>query len=172
MKYIYTKRGQPILVDDEDYELASQYSWKINKLGYVQAYEKGKSHSTRKQVYLHRLLMVANKGEYIDHRNRNKQDNRRANLRRCTNRQNICNQGLKKSNKSGFKGVSWWDRTKERGGGKGYWKAQIEFKRQVKCLGCFKDRHTAALMYDFWNTFLNKDFAVTNFPIVSIGPTE
>ena len=41
----------------------------------------------------------------IDHKDRNKKNNRKYNLRPCTNEQNACNKDTIKNNKSGFRGV-------------------------------------------------------------------
>jgi hypothetical protein len=46
-----------------------------------------------KQLYLHRLLTDPPEGKCIDHINRNSLDNRRANLRICTQAENVRNHG-------------------------------------------------------------------------------
>ncbi|GAH20073.1 unnamed protein product, partial [marine sediment metagenome] len=43
----------------------------------------------------------------IDHINRDGLDNRKCNLRPCTNSQNQKNSKLRKDNKSGLRGVRW-----------------------------------------------------------------
>jgi hypothetical protein len=45
--------------------------------------------------------------DYLDHINRDKADNRLANLRNATKAQNGQNQTLRRNNKSGHAGVSW-----------------------------------------------------------------
>lgn len=44
---------------------------------------------------MHRLIMNAKKGDYIDHINHDGLDNRENNLRICTNRQNAPNSRIK-----------------------------------------------------------------------------
>ena len=63
------------------------------------------------QVLLHRLVWEQANGTIpdgyvIDHINRNKQDNRLANLRLATRAENNCNSGLRSDNTSGVKGLS------------------------------------------------------------------
>ena len=57
-----------------------------------------------KVIALSRYIMNAREGEIVDHKNRDKLDNRRENLRIATQRQNILNSVNK--NKSGYFGVS------------------------------------------------------------------
>ncbi len=57
---------------------------------------------------IHRLIMgVTDKNIVVNHINHNGLDNRKNNLRICTNSQNICNCLTSKNNKSGYKGVYW-----------------------------------------------------------------
>jgi len=64
----------------------------------------------RKSIRLHRLAWFMVHGSLpkeIDHINRDKKDNRISNLRECTRSENMQNTGLRKDNKTGFKGVGW-----------------------------------------------------------------
>jgi hypothetical protein len=61
------------------------------------------------QYLAHRLAWLYVYGEWpavIDHINRIKHDNRIANLRSCTQQQNVCNKTKYSNNSSGFTGVS------------------------------------------------------------------
>jgi len=58
-----------------------------------------------KQIPMHRFLMNAEKGQMIDHVNRNKLDNRRSNLRFCDKSTNGMNRVATKNNKSGYKNI-------------------------------------------------------------------
>jgi len=69
----------------------------------------------------HRLAWLYMTGEFpkgfIDHINCERSDNRFCNLRVATHSQNMQNQHLRKTNKSGYKGVSWCKTTNK-------WQAQ------------------------------------------------
>ena len=67
--------GQTALVDDADFPLVSRWKWKAHGRGYVYR------HTRQGKLYLHRLLMGAEKGQEVDHINRNPLDNRRENMR-------------------------------------------------------------------------------------------
>lgn len=78
---------------------------------------------------IHRLIMgVTDKNIIVDHINHNGLDNRKSNLRVCTNNQNICNCLTPKNNKSGHKGVYWSGERKK-------WCAQISINNKTKSLG-------------------------------------
>jgi hypothetical protein len=97
---ITVANGVSFIVDKLDYEGVSKKPWYISAQGYVTTDIEGKS------AKLHNFLLLPVEGEVIDHINRNKLDNRRKNLRKCTKQQNCFNQSLRYTNTSGFKGVT------------------------------------------------------------------
>jgi hypothetical protein len=86
------------LVDDEDFERMNEIDWILHEKGYAVNPKIGR---------MHRLINNTPKGLQTDHINGNKLDNRRENLRSCTNRLNHYNKGLRKDNRTGCKGVAW-----------------------------------------------------------------
>jgi hypothetical protein len=61
-----------------------------------------------KTILLHRFLMDAKAGEYVDHKNHNIRDNRRNNLQLTSNDENLTNRkGKNINNKSGYRNVFW-----------------------------------------------------------------
>ena len=66
------------LISIEDFEEVSKHRWTEISRGYLATYD-GKKH-----ILLHRFLLECPDGLVIDHINRNKQDNRRENLRVCS----------------------------------------------------------------------------------------
>lgn len=153
MQKIKLSQGKYAIVDDEDYDLVSRYNWYYNE-GYAKAYYQGK------RLRMHRLILKAKNGQQIDHRNRNRLDNQRSNLRICTLQENNRNITLRKDNTSGYKGVSLDKST-------GHWRPLVYVDGKVKTSGQFLNKHHAALVYDLWATFFHKDFASTNFVVIS-----
>lgn len=77
-------QGKVTLIDDDDYELVSRYSWfprTDKKSGTVYVVTKITVARKRKQIYLHRIIMEAKEGQVVDHLNRDGLDNRRENLK-------------------------------------------------------------------------------------------
>jgi len=106
---VYTdKHRTPFLIDADDYEAVSRYSWSIKSGGYP-ATSVGKFRSAwghTRLVPLHVFLMGhAPAGMEWDHINRDKLDNRRANLRLVQPEINRRNIGPTRLNKSGRRGV-------------------------------------------------------------------
>lgn len=82
----------------------------------------------------HRLAWLYVLGEWpkldIDHINRNRSDNRIANLREVTHKQNLQNAGKYSHNTSGHTGVYWYKQTAK-------WQAQIAHHQKKIHLGFF-----------------------------------
>ena len=67
-----------VLVDDDDYDMVSGYTWRINTSGHVQTVRLGKT------ILMHRLVMgISDPKCIIDYRDRNKFNCQKYNLR-CT----------------------------------------------------------------------------------------
>ena len=82
----------------------------------------------------HRLAWLYIHGSWpkdqLDHTNRIRTDNRIANLREVTNKQNMQNAGKQSNNTSGHPGVCWYKRDSK-------WRAQIAHNQKHIHLGCF-----------------------------------
>lgn len=164
-KKIPLSKGKFAIVDDGDFALLSKRSWHLGTWGYATTtklkFDEGfvsqqkKSHRGHGSIFMHRLLVGAKSGEIVDHVNKNKLDNRRKNLRRCTKAQNSFNCKKRKINKSGYKGVSW---SKSNYG----WIAQIVSNRQKFHLGTFKKKIDAAKAYNLAAKKLHGSFANLN----------
>lgn len=71
MKRIYVGQNRFMLVDEDVFEWASKFKWKLHNNGYAQI-----------SLYnlIHRIITSAPKGMEVHHKNGNKLDNRRCNL--------------------------------------------------------------------------------------------
>ncbi len=105
--------------------------------GYIMLSIKGK------KILAHRVAWLFVYGELpignLDHKNRNKSDNRIENLRSATYEQNAQNRSKNSRNTSGYKGVTWHKRDKR-------WQSAITVKGKVMHLGYYtnaKDAHAS-----------------------------
>ena len=98
----------------------------------------------RKIYRAHRLAWFYVHGvwpnNFIDHIDRNRANNWLSNLRDVTASQNMRNCGLRRTNTSGHKGVSYWAHRK-------LWAAQIRLNNKNKLLGMFDTPDAAAEAY-------------------------
>ena len=133
MKKIKLTQGKYALVDDEDYEELNKYTWCYNK-GYAFRWRSGVG-----MYYMHREILGTPKGVYTDHINSNGIDNRRKNLRMCTQQQNTWNKKVRNDSKSGIKGVSPSKNNR--------WVAKIRSNKIIYHLGTFNSKKAASLAY-------------------------
>ncbi len=155
MKTIPLHNGEVALVDDEDYELVSSYTWRVHgRDGYAQtnvpSTVRGKKQDT---LFMHRIIAKPPKGMEVDHINGNKLDNRRANLRVCTHAENVRNRPVTGKNRSGHKGVYF---------NHGKWRAMIGYGGKAIHLGNFNTIEEAARAYDAAAEHYHGEFAKTN----------
>lgn len=148
MKTIELTQGRVAIVDDDDYEYLNKFAWRVKSY-------KGLSYAVRNHLVdgkrvsqgMHRLILNACNGHYVDHINHNTLDNRKFNLRIVNASENSRNMLIPSTNNSGFCGVR-----KERN----KWRAQIKVKGKKIHIGCFdsfdeakKERIKANIKYGF-----------------------
>lgn len=116
----YTSKGEEFYFDIEDYDKIKNICWNIDAYGYVSSGgRKGK---------MHNYIMPKREGYVIDHINHNRTDNRKRNLRYCTENENGQNHKIMSRNTSGVTGVSWDKRD-------GIWVAQLTENHNYHYLG-------------------------------------
>lgn len=115
------------IIDIDDIDNVIQYKWHHRSNGYC-----GANHN----ILLHRIIMNVKNGEYVDHINGNRLDNRKQNLRICTNQENNFNKGLYSHNTSGVTGVSW-DKSRNK------WEVSIKINQKKINLGRFENFNDA-----------------------------
>ena len=137
MKLFLLNIGE-ILIDEIDVPIALSCTWSLNGWGYIQ----GKSNKYRDK-YLHKIIaerMGLNVSKLTDHKDLNKFNNQRFNLREATKSQNLRNRNAQSNNKSGFKGVSWCKVKRK-------WRATIYAGGKHINLGYFDDPEEAHEVY-------------------------
>lgn len=154
MPLIELTRGAFAIVDDEDVEMVSRFSWQLNSQGYASAnVGVGRDYVTHERM--HRMILRAPDDMDVDHINGNRLDNRKCNLRLATRRQNQWNKRKRKHCSSEFKGVCWHNQNK-------CWRARIKFYGKEIALGCFSSEIEAAKAYNEAAKKYFGDFALLN----------
>ncbi|MFC6660052.1 HNH endonuclease [Deinococcus multiflagellatus] len=125
----------------------SQHRWHLGKDGYARTHVRGQV------VTLHRFLAGEGREQYKDHKNGDKLDNRRRNLRACSQRENSYNRRRHRNNRSGYKGVTRW---------KGQWRASIHQDGRQRHLGLYPHPMLAALAYNAAARALFGEYAQLN----------
>lgn len=119
-------------IDIEDVEKVKNYKWQKHKQRtYVSAMINGKGDR------LHRFVLSVNNPKVIvDHISGDMLDNRKFNLRICTQSENGMNKRIQSNNTSGIPGIYLRSDT-------GKWCARIKINRKTINLGCFTDLEEA-----------------------------
>ncbi|WP_238537859.1 HNH endonuclease [Zavarzinella formosa] len=137
-------QGHTAVIDDEDADMILSHKWHASRgsCGKVHAVttawdrDKQKHHNIR----MHRLILGAKPGEMVDHITGDTLDNRRQNLRICTNAENQQNSGQRRGS-SKYKGVAWYSRH-------GKWRVMFNWKGKTHFVGYFDSEVEAALAYN------------------------
>lgn len=137
MKLITLTKGKVAMVDDEDFEMLSQWKWCFGDGYAARSIRVGLN---QKHVKMHRVIANTPKGMHTDHINGDGLDNRKENLRICTNAENLRNQGKQSNNTSGFKRVGWDKRNRK-------WAAYIRLNYKKIHLGLFPTPELAHAAY-------------------------
>lgn len=119
---LYNNKGEEVartLIDLEYVDILKSHKWYLNNNGYVYNNKIGK---------LHRYIMNPSDDLVVDHINRNPLDNRRDNLRICTQHDNCLNRSVYCNNTSGVQGVCWDKNTNK-------WKVQIMVNGKLTHIG-------------------------------------
>ena len=126
---LYNKHNEEVaraLIDLDDVDRVKNYKW---SLAHEYVYNHDKSR-------LHRYIMDCPEDMVVDHINHNPLDNRKENLRVCTQQQNCMNRSKTSKNTSGTVGVCWHK-------GSGKWVARIKINGKYKSLGSYNDLENA-----------------------------
>ncbi|UCC99622.1 MAG: hypothetical protein JSW66_06995, partial [Phycisphaerales bacterium] len=153
-------RGQYAIVDVNDFEWLNQYKWHCSRYGYAKRSVTESTDQGSRQVdaYMHKVVCPAPAGRLTDHINRSKLDNRKANLRPATRKQNTWNRTTKRGKgKTAYTGISWKKDVKK-------WRVRLTVNGQRQTFGYYADEVEAARAYDRLAKKYRGEFAVLNFP--------
>lgn len=152
-------------IDLEDVNKCKKHKWFFNK-----EREQVGTRIKRKILLLHRYLLNAKKGQYVDHINHDTLDNRKSNLRICTNQENAFNTKLYNTNKSGCKGVYYHKTNKN-------WYTQIRHNGKTQNIGSFKTKKEAIIARikkekELFGDFCNKKLIKSTIKKFNIKKSE
>jgi len=133
MKEIILSTGKVTQVDDIDYDFANQYSWWEGGGGYAYATIKQKAVALH-HLILQRMGVIRKEDEVTDHRDQNRLNNQRLNLRVVTQSQNLRNSDSRIDNPT--RGTSYHSRFHN-------WRANISIGNCSIHLGCFNTQEEA-----------------------------
>lgn len=131
----YDNKGNFFIIDIDDYEKVQPYRWSLNNHKYWRKGQRQESDA----ILLHCFILGKRNKENqytIDHEDRNKNNNKKSNLRKCTYQQNNCNSVIPKNNKSGVLGV-FWDKSRLK------WTSRIQVHEKSYYLGRYEYKEDA-----------------------------
>lgn len=137
-----------ILIDEEDLTKFGSYIASLNGDGYVQLYIYPKT------VSLHRAVMGFPNSK-IDHKDRNKLNCEKQNLRLATASQNNQNASIRSDNTSGYKGVFFKE-------GRNAWVAGIRANGKLHFSSYYRTPELAAKAYNAMAKYYFGEFACLN----------
>jgi hypothetical protein len=144
--------GQVTKVDSDVWYEFSQHRWRFLSHGRYAVRTKRLPERKVLNIFMHRVIMEPiPPGMVIDHINGDGLDNRRSNLRICTQAQNTANQKRKSNATCKYRGVC----VTERG---------IKAHIKKKTIGWFDTLEDAARAYDAWARQWFGEYARLNFP--------
>jgi exonuclease VII large subunit len=146
---IYDKNNNPkekrIIIDLDDIEKIKNLKWSLDSKGYPT------TTINNQKIRMHRLILDLNKHDsLIDHKNKNRLDNRKNNFRIATNSNNEANKKKQKNNTSGFTGIFNVDNK---------WGVRIQYYKEKFELGFYKNKDIAISVRLQGEKIIFKNFA-------------
>ncbi len=152
MKKILLTKGKYTIVDDEDFDYLNQSNWYASESHDMY---RAKGYMNGKSIYMHRIIMKLKNDQFCDHKNGDPLDNRKENLRICSQAENQRNKKINIKNTSGFKGVVWIKDRKK-------WEVRIRRNYKNIFIGYFNDIIDAAIAYNHAAKKYHGEFASLN----------
>lgn len=162
MKLIPLNKGQYAKVDDNDFDFLMQWKWyaypgKKDKFYAARAEYLGGGRKNSKWAghKMHRVLLNAQAGILVDHRDGDTLNNQRHNLRLCNKFQNAANRTAMENKSSKHLGVYFRKDS-------GKWRASMSHMNKQINIGTFSTEAEAALAYNIAASKHHGEFANLN----------
>lgn len=149
--YVDNDKEKVMLCDLDDWEILKDYYWRENINGYAIAIDNYKT-----IVFHRKVLNLDNPKIQADHINGNRLDNRKINLRQCSNQENSFNKYENSNNSSGYKGV-YFDKERNK------WRGAIQYNgKSMKSPKRYNTPEEAYQWYIEKSNELFKEYSVFN----------
>jgi len=148
--------GKFTIVEPQDYAFLMQWKWFYHGSYAARTHHIDRTNNKCRTIFMHRVILerMGHKNfTASDHKNRNKLDNRRYNLRPATDSQSQCNRNKQSNNTSGYTGVYW---------NRGKWRADVRVNKKHIYLGRYNNPKEAAKAYNKAAIKYHGEFAVLN----------
>ena len=147
--FIYDKYNNPkdkrIFIDLDDVEKVKNLKWSIDSKGYPVT-----TINKTQKIRMHRYILNLEEDIPVDHKNKNRMDNRKNNLRIATNSDNNANKSKQRNNTSGFTGV-YFIRNR--------WQVFIQYYKKEYNLGSYSSKDIAISVRLQGEKIIFKEFA-------------
>lgn len=153
MKQIAITKGHLVVVDDEDFDYLSKFTWHYST-GYA-ARRSHKSEGGKSRILLMHRQILGEPVTHVDHINGNRLDNRRSNIRLATAQDNMRNKSKSKNTSSQYKGVSYNKNARK-------WQSYIMVDYKRIHLGLHEREEDAATTYNLSAHMRFGEFAKLN----------
>jgi HNH endonuclease len=150
-------QNQIAIVDAEDFERLSKWHWFAVWSTQTETFYANRSGGKRGSLQIRLHHEVLGSKERTDHRNGDTLDNRKENLRPCTNAQNMANRGPQRNSPTQFRGVHFLTKRNR-------WNAYIYINKKPRHIGDYKTLEEAAGAFDEVIYYRFGEFARLNFP--------
>jgi len=146
-------QGYYAKIDKEDYNKIKDKKWSVcidgkkKQLIYASCRVGSHINKSRTTKKMHRIIANASCIDIVDHINHDTLDNRKCNLRICTNKQNCENRKLDIRNKTGYTGVLEYKGNK--------YLAQIGHNNKNIHIGIFDTKEEASDAYNYYKKILH-----------------
>lgn len=136
------------IIDLDDIEKVKYHKWRLDSNGRPIT---GNCTKSRPRKELSHVLLNVPEGKVVDHIDGNPKNNRRSNLRVCTQSENLCNRSFMTNNNSGCIGVRW---------SKNRFKWEVEIRKDKKRihLGRWSDYNEAVYVRRYAEKLLFKEY--------------